>query len=58
MGEALCPFGDGRHKRRPWADHKANRSGLACISCSKTWEWHGDELRATYVTPPEEAVEE
>ncbi len=47
-GGKLCPYGDGRHKRVPWADHKANRSGFACVKCSKTWEWHGDELRPTY----------
>lgn len=43
-GERLCPFGDGRHKRRPWAERGPggqSRSGLACVRCSKTWEWTG-----------------
>jgi hypothetical protein len=39
-GEKLCPYGDGRHKRRPWHEKATGRSGLACVRCSKTWEWH------------------
>lgn len=39
MAERLCPFGDGRHKKRPWHDKEANRSGFACVRCSKTWAW-------------------
>jgi hypothetical protein len=46
QGEPLCPFGDGRHKRQPWAVE--GRSGLVCMRCSKTWEWVGKELVATW----------
>jgi hypothetical protein len=35
--EMLCPLGDGRHKKLPWAGD--GRSGFACVRCSKTWEW-------------------
>lgn len=49
MSEPLCPSTcDGRHKKRPWADHRANRSGLSCVRCHKTWEWKGDVLKATW----------
>lgn len=42
----LCPFGDGRHKQKPWAD--GTRSGRSCVVCHKTWEWIGDKLVATW----------
>ena len=43
----LCPSNkDGRHKLLPWAGD--NRSGLACVRCSKTWEWRGKELEPTW----------
>jgi hypothetical protein len=51
MAERLCPFGDGRHKRRPWKSAETEgriRSGLACVQCSKTWEWRVDTLQPTY----------
>lgn len=44
--ETLCPFGDGRHKKKVWQD--GERSGLACVRCSKTWEWVGKELIPTW----------
>ena len=44
--EKLCPFGDGRHKRQPWAAE--GRSGLVCMNCSTTWEWVGKELVGTW----------
>jgi hypothetical protein len=46
MTEPLCPFGDGRHKRRPWS--APGRSGLVCMACGKTWEHVGKELVATW----------
>ena len=55
MTEPLCPFGDGRHKRKPWYERKkgvaTGRSGLACIRCGKTWEYVGKALVATYDMP-------
>lgn len=56
-GERLCPFGDGRHKRKVWSGKAMHtgeirdgrtRSGLVCVNCSKTWEWHGGDLRPTW----------
>ena len=54
----LCPFGDGRHKKKPWANRMPSgeliegetraRSGLVCVVCHKTWEWKGDELVPTW----------
>lgn len=52
MSEPLCPFGDGRHKRLVWQDAKANRSGLSCVRCHKTWEWVGDALISTWDLMP------
>lgn len=39
----LCPFGDGRHKLKPWAGDR--RSGVACTACHKTWEHVERSLR-------------
>lgn len=52
----LCPITtDGRHALRVWEERRVNlgvvggsRSGFACIRCSKTWEWMGDELEETW----------
>ena len=61
MGEGLCAFGDGRHKKAPWSNLMPSgalvegetrpRSGLVCVRCHKTWEYHGDELRPTFRSP-------
>lgn len=48
VSEPLCPFGDGRHKRSPWHDAATARSGLACVRCSKTWQFVGDALVPSY----------
>lgn len=45
---ALCPFGDGQHKRKVWQDAKTGRSGQMCMRCCKTWTWIGGELVPTY----------
>lgn len=49
MTDLLCPFGDGRHKRRPWHDAEGGRSGLSCVRCHKTWRFNEDrELVPTW----------
>lgn len=45
----MCPFNDGRHKKKPWFEKDAGgrkpliggRHGLSCVVCHKTWEADG-----------------
>jgi hypothetical protein len=42
MSEPLCPMRkDGRHKRKPWHDEEASRSGVSCVICHRTWVFGG-----------------